>query len=81
VIQWPARRKIQLLALAHLAERFDPAREYSEREVNEILQAAHTFDDWALLRRALFDFGFLDRESDGSRYRRRERTRSRTGSR
>ena len=70
----PQRILQRLLVLAYLAERFEPGREYAEREVNAILQQAHTFGDWALLRRELFDFGFVDREPDGSRYRRRERS-------
>lgn len=52
-----------------LARRFEPGREYSEKEVNALLQDGHTFADWALLRRVLFDWRFLDREPDGSRYR------------
>jgi hypothetical protein len=30
---------------------------------------AHTFADWALLRRSLVDWGLMTRESDCSRYR------------
>ena len=69
--QWPARHKVQRMAIALLARRFDPAREYPEREVNETLMDGHTFADWALLRRNLVDWGFMSRESDGSRYRMR----------
>jgi hypothetical protein len=69
LIQWPVRQKVQRMALAYLAERFQPGREYSEREVNEILLDWHTFGDWALLRRWLCDWGHMDRERDGTRYR------------
>lgn len=67
--QWPVRQKVQRMAAAYLAGRFEPGREYSEREVNELLLEWHTFGDWALLRRVMFDWRHLDRESDGSRYR------------
>lgn len=67
--QWPARQKVQKQATAFLARRFELGREYTEREVNALLQDAHTFADWAMLRRVLFDWCFLDREADGSRYR------------
>lgn len=67
--QWPTRQKVQRMAVAYLAARLEPGREYSEREVNELLLEWHTFGDWALLRRAMFDWCFVDRESDGSRYR------------
>jgi hypothetical protein len=67
--QWPVKQKVQRMAAVHLAARFEPAREYSEREVNERLLDAHTFGDWALLRRVLCDWRFMARESDGTRYR------------
>lgn len=69
VSQWPTRQKVQRMAAALLARRFEPGREYTEKEVNALLMDGHTFADWALLRRVLFDWQFLDRESDGSRYR------------
>jgi hypothetical protein len=70
--QWPSRQATQRMAVALIARRFDPAREYSEREVNFILMDAHSFGDWAILRRSLVDWRWLDREGDGSRYRLRD---------
>lgn len=72
--QWPTRYKVQRMAIALLAQRFEPGREYSEKETNALLVEGHTFGDWALLRRALVDWQFLDREADGTRYRRRADT-------
>ena len=66
--QWPSRQKVQRMAAALMATHFAPGREYTEKEVNALLMDGHTFADWALLRRVLFDWRFLDRESDGSRY-------------
>ena len=66
--QWPTKQKTQRMAVALLAAQFEPGRVYNERQVNELLLGRHTFGDWALLRRMLFDWGYLDRESDGSRY-------------
>jgi len=66
--QWPSRQKIQRMAAALMATRFTPGRDYTEKEVNALLMDGHTFADWALLRRVLYDWCFLDRESDGSRY-------------
>ena len=68
VTQWPTRQRIQRMAVAHLARRFEPGRDYTEPEVNMILMAGHTFGDWALLRRVLYDWRYLERESDCSRY-------------
>jgi hypothetical protein len=70
--QWPTRQKVQRMAIAYLAGKFERGREYREREVNEVLVAWHTFGDWALLRRLLFDWSHMDRERDGTRYRLRE---------
>ena len=66
--QWPSRMKVQRMAAALLAGRFEAGRDYTETEVNMLLMDGHTFADWALLRRVLCDWLFLDRESDCSRY-------------
>ncbi len=71
--QWPAKQKTQRMAIALLATRFEPGRTYNERQVNDLLREWHTFEDWALLRRVLFVWCYLDRENDGSRYRLRAR--------
>lgn len=53
---------------AYFAARFEAGRTYTEREVNELLNRYHTFEDPATLRRELFDRGFLGREKNGSAY-------------
>jgi hypothetical protein len=68
---WPSRLKDQRLAMAWLAGHFDWDRAYTEKQVNARLQELHAFGDWALLRRALVDYRWLERDSDGSRYARR----------
>jgi len=65
---WPARQKFQRMALNLLATRFEPSRQYSEPEVNALLNEHHTFNDAAMLRRALYDFGYVDRTRDCARY-------------
>lgn len=67
--QWPSRQKVQRMAATFLATRFEHGREYTEQEVNFVIIAAHTFGDWAIIRRSLVDWLYLDREPDGSRYR------------
>jgi hypothetical protein len=57
--------------LEWLADAFECDVQYTEREVNERLDRRHTFQDRALLRRELFENGFLDRTRDGSAYWRR----------
>ena len=63
-----ARLKKQLAVLQYLAGKFAPGRVYTEREVNEVLLAWHTFRDPATLRRELYDFHFLNRTPDGRTY-------------
>jgi hypothetical protein len=57
--QIPAQRKKRVIILQHLLSRFDPQRDYPEKEVNTILREAH--EDVATLRRELVDYGFMTR--------------------
>lgn len=66
--QWPVKQKLQLLALPVLADAIPVGPQFTEREINELLNARHTFGDPTLLRRLLVDLGYLDRERDGSAY-------------
>jgi hypothetical protein len=70
VTRWPSRRfrSDQDVIVAYLATKFEPGREYTEREVNDVLKRFHTFEDWALLRRELFERGYLSRVTNGTRY-------------
>lgn len=66
LIQLPTKQKKLLVVLQWLTTRFDPHRDYTEREVNAIVSEIH--DDYATLRRNLIEFGFLRRERGGGRY-------------
>lgn len=65
---FPAKRKMKMYCLFYLAEKFEPTRRYTEREVNDLLLSWHTFGDPATLRRELYDYRFLDRSADGRSY-------------
>ena len=67
---WPGRkrRKDQLAILTYLLSSIEPDRTYTEREINALLNAHHTFEDPALLRRELVDLGWVGRTRDGSSY-------------
>jgi len=69
VTVWPAKQLNKLIILDYLITKFKPDKDYTEKEVNEILNAWHTFGDWAILRRALIDIGYMSRENGGYRYR------------
>ncbi|GAB2702634.1 DUF2087 domain-containing protein [Kitasatospora kifunensis] len=65
----PRRTAPRAALLDHLATSlFEPAREYSEPEVNEALRTVH--DDCSALRRYLVETGRLTRTRDGRCYRR-----------
>jgi ArsR family transcriptional regulator len=59
--QIPAQLKKQVIVLERLAQEFEPGREYTEREVNQIL--VEFFDDVATLRRGLIDHRLMERQS------------------
>lgn len=61
----PAKRKVRAAVLLEVVSRFEPGREYAEKEVNEVLLGVH--EDFAYLRRELVNYHYLERE-DG-RYR------------
>ena len=68
LIQFPAKRKMKRVALAYLAEKFEPEKRYTEKEVNELLLSWHTFGDPATLRRELYNARFLGRDAGGAIY-------------
>jgi hypothetical protein len=68
LVQWPNKRLAKDLVIAYLATKFEMDHSYTEMQVNEILNRWHTFSDWPLLRRELFDRGYLGRELSGATY-------------
>ncbi|HEU5294621.1 MAG TPA: DUF2087 domain-containing protein [Burkholderiaceae bacterium] len=67
--RWPHKHSVQRLALWVLWMQFEGRRVYSEREVNAVLKAWHTWGDHVTLRRELINDRLLTRKSDGSQYR------------
>ena len=64
--QIPQEGKKLLIILNYMLDAFAFDVTYTEKEVNTILRRFHV--DTASLRRAYIDYGFLARESDGSKY-------------
>jgi len=62
----PTQQKKLLAVLRYVVREFEPNVRYSEEKVNEILDRFH--EDYARLRRELFEFGFMDREGGGGNY-------------
>jgi hypothetical protein len=67
---FPTRQRDQLAVLQYLADLFEYDRSYTEKEVNAIIRTRLNprYDDFVTLRRELYNFQFLGREKDGSRY-------------
>ncbi|HEY5714421.1 MAG TPA: DUF2087 domain-containing protein [Candidatus Gracilibacteria bacterium] len=68
LISWPAKSKKQKFVYPYLADKIEFDRDYSETEINDLLNTWHTFSDAALLRREFYIKGHLDRKEDGSLY-------------
>jgi len=63
---FPAREKKKVVVLAKIAEQFTLGQKYSEKEVNQTLKPI--YEDYALIRRYLIEYGFMNRTRDGSAY-------------
>ena len=65
---YPAKYKKKLMAPWYLADKIDMDRQYSEPEINSLINPLHTFGDQATLRRELINKRLLFRSTDCSRY-------------
>ncbi len=69
--QFPAKEKKKIIILREITNNFKRGAGYTEKEVDRILKRIYE-EDYATLRRALIEYGFMDRAADGSRYRVKE---------
>ncbi len=63
---FPVKEKKKVVILTEIAKTFEKGKEYTEKEVNEKIEAIYF--DYVTLRRYLIEYGFLDRKIDGSKY-------------
>ena len=68
LIQYPTKRPMREIALTRIAEHFEADRDYTEKEVNEIIRSCIAFTDVELIRREMFQYRFIGRLRDGSKY-------------
>lgn len=64
--EMPAKEKRKLAVYAEIAGNFKPDRKYTEKQINTILK--RIWSDYVYLRRALIEYGFLERTQTGSEY-------------
>ncbi|HKM35985.1 MAG TPA: DUF2087 domain-containing protein [Lachnospiraceae bacterium] len=70
LLQFPAKEKKKIIILREIMENFKKDTEYSEAEVDKVLK--RIFEDHTTLRRALIEYGFMDRSDDCKIYRVKE---------
>lgn len=63
-----AKHKKKLMALWYLAGKLEAGRQYTEPEINDLLDGWTTFHDPATLRRELYNKHLLSRTEDCRRY-------------
>jgi hypothetical protein len=64
--KFPLKEKQKLAVLREIVKHVKSEKMYAEKELNQLLQVF--YDDYALIRRYLIEYGFLDRKPDGSEY-------------
>ncbi|PCN44972.1 transcriptional regulator [Brevibacillus laterosporus] len=64
--EFPLKEKRKAAILHHIVGRFKRNTLYTEKEVNAILTTV--YEDYAILRRYLIEYGYMDRKADGSSY-------------
>jgi len=68
LVLWPKKPKDKQIVIEWLSKKFKFEKQYSEKEVNQIIKNHHSFNDVPLLRRELISRFFLNRKDDGSIY-------------
>lgn len=63
---FPIKQKRKLVVLRYIAKMFDPNKVYTEKEVNQVIK--DVYDDYVTIRRYLIEYGFMERNRDGSEY-------------
>jgi hypothetical protein len=64
----PKKQKGKLVVLNRIVELFELGRNYTEKQVNDVLAQVHW--DYVTIRRYLIDYGLMTRAAGGSDYRR-----------
>lgn len=60
--QLPTQRKKREIVLSEILKLFEPDREYTEKEVNEIILRYH--EDYCTIRREMISFGMMTRDHE-----------------
>jgi aminoglycoside 6-adenylyltransferase len=68
IIRWSKKKEEKTVILAYLQSKFEKGKIYTEKEVNEILTRWYLFNDFAMLRREMYNNYLLNRTRDCREY-------------
>ena len=68
IIRWPKKQFDKTYIIKFLSSKFECGIQYSEKDVNVIINRYHSFNDVPLLRRELISRQYLARKDDRSEY-------------
>lgn len=63
---FPSKAKKKIIILGEVVKNFSKGRKYSEKEINRVLK--RIYEDFVSIRRALIEYGFVERSKDCSEY-------------
>jgi hypothetical protein len=63
---FPAKEKKKIIVLSEIVKNFSEGKKYSEKEINRILGRIN--EDYATIKRALIEYGFMERSNDCNSY-------------
>jgi hypothetical protein len=64
--KFPIKQKKKIIVLQYVMKSFERSRDYTEKEVNEILKSFYS--DYVTIRRYLIEYAFMDRTTDCNKY-------------
>lgn len=68
LVQIPKKEKDKILLFNWFVTLFDASKTYSEKEINKVIK--RFYDDYAIIRRHMVDYGYLKRTDDEKSYER-----------
>ncbi len=68
LIQYPSKKPMRIIVLIKIVEQMDAKKNYTEKEINEIIKLHIAFSDIELIRREMYQYKLLGRLRDGSAY-------------
>lgn len=63
---YPSKEKKKIIVLQEIVKNFSKGKTYSEKEINRVLK--RIYEDYVTIRRALIEYGFIERTNDCNSY-------------